>query len=268
MSGLLAQPGARLTSLILPAYNPGKQALVTWQRLRDFLAMAAGSWEVIFVCDGCTDGTRAELEELTRAHRDQVRIVSYQPNRGKGHAVCYGLSAARGRWRIFTDFDLAYSFDDIVHLAQLLQGGADVVVASRLHPESQILVPAGLQAYAFGRYMQSLLFSRLVRWLLPVGIRDTQAGLKGFSANAVERLIPRIRCEGFEFDCELLTGCRRLNIPVTEMPVLVRYDNPSSTTSWKTSLRMIRGLWRIRRHWKTIPPLPPAPPEHERRAAA
>ena len=67
---------------------------------------------------------------------------------------------------------------------------------------------------------------------------------------------------------ELLTGCVRLGIPIVEMPVLVRYDNRFSTTNWKTSLRMLRGLWRIRKHWKTIPPLSDGPPEKEWRAAA
>jgi hypothetical protein len=134
-------------------------------------------------------------------------------------------------------------------------------------------MPTGLQGYAFLRHLQSLLFSGLVRWLLPLELKDTQAGLKGFSAGVIEQLIPRVRCHGFEFDCELLTGCVRLGIPITEMPVLVRYDNNSSTTSWKTSLRMIRGLWRIRQNWKMVAPQPAAPqpetpPEENWRAAA
>jgi dolichyl-phosphate beta-glucosyltransferase len=169
---------------------------------------------------------------------------------------------------MFTDFDLAYGFDDIVRMARLLQGGAEVAVASRWHTDSQILLPVRLQGYAYTRYLQSLLFSGLVRMLLPIELRDTQAGLKGFSAAAVQQLVPRLTCDGFEFDCELLTGCARLGITVVEMPVLVHYDTRLSTTSWRTSLGMIRGLWRIRKHWKTIPPLPETPPERERRRAA
>jgi dolichyl-phosphate beta-glucosyltransferase len=222
---------------------------------------------VLFVCDGCTDGTAERLLEWTPTHREQVRVLSYQPNRGKGYAVRHGLAAARGKWRVFTDIDLAYGFDDIVRLVAQLQSGAAVVIASRGHPQSQILVPTCLQGYAYLRHLQSVLFSTLVRWLLPLDLRDTQAGLKGFSAEVVEQLIPRLRCCGFEFDCELLTGCIRLGIPVVEMPVLVRYDNGSSTTSWKRTLRMIRGLWQIRQNWKTVPLLP-EPSETEPRRAA
>jgi hypothetical protein len=68
----------------------------------------------------------------------------------------------------------------------------------------------------------------------------------------IERLLPRVRCRGFEFDCELLTGCARLGVPVIEMPVCVRYESRVSTTNWRTSWRMLRGLWRIRRHWSSV----------------
>ena len=109
--------GARraVTSLILPAYNAAARAERTWHELRQFLRRAPGDWEILFVCDGCTDGTSALLERLTRGERERVRVLDLRPNRGKGWAVRTGLSAARGRWRLFTDFDLAYGFDDVLH---------------------------------------------------------------------------------------------------------------------------------------------------------
>jgi dolichyl-phosphate beta-glucosyltransferase len=268
MSSLLPPVAAKLTSLVLPTFNPGSSAAATWQHVREFLQCASGNWEVLFVCDGCTDGTADHLREWALPCSEQVRVLSYAPNRGKGYAVRQGLAAAHGRWRIFTDFDLAYGFEDILRLARLLHDGADVAVASRMHPESQVQLPTRLQGYAYVRYLQSSLYSQLVRSLLPIHIRDSQAGLKGFSAAAIEQLVPRLVCDGFEFDCELLTGCARLGIPVVEMPVLVRYDTRASTTTWRASMGMIRGLWRIRKHWRAIPPLPERTPEQPRRKAA
>src|SRR5258707_257925 len=101
MSGVLPHAG-KLTSLVLPAYNPGPGLRTTWGRLREFLATAPGKWEVLFVCDGCTEGTAERLLEWTPSYRDQVRVLSYHPNRGKGYAVRHGLAAARGNWRLFT----------------------------------------------------------------------------------------------------------------------------------------------------------------------
>ena len=46
--------------------------------------------------------------------------------------------------------------------------GAEVAIASRHHPDSRLLLPPRLQGYFYRRHLQSLVFSRLVRWLLPL----------------------------------------------------------------------------------------------------
>jgi dolichyl-phosphate beta-glucosyltransferase len=259
------RPERGLTSLVFPAYNPGRLVDRTWSRVREFLRCAPGSWEVLFVCDGCTDGTAQHLTNLTREHSGLVRIVSYAPNRGKGYAVRHGLLAARGQWRLFTDVDLAYPFEEILRVAAALWTGAEVAIASRLHPHSRLLLPPSLQGYVYRRHLQSLVFSWLVRLLLPLGQRDTQAGLKGLSAHATQTLLPHLRCPGFEFDCELLTACARFGLPVTEVPVCVHYENRASTTTVYGMARMVRELWKIRRAWKC----PPAPAQmSEQRKAA
>src|SRR5439155_26736696 len=114
-------------------------------------------------------------------------------------------------------------------------------------------VPCTLLGYAYRRYLQSLIFSQIVRTVLPLSQLDTQAGLKGMSAAAAERILPLLRCNGFEFDCELLTACARLGLGVAEVPVCVRYDDSASTTRLQSAGRMLRQLWKIRRAWREIP---------------
>src|SRR5207302_2797964 len=105
----------------------------TWRELRQFLRRAPGPWEVLFVCDGCTDRTPERLLELAADAPGSVAVLRHSPNRGKWYAVRQGLAAACGDWRIFADVDLAYDFDDILRLARALQAGADVAIASRTH---------------------------------------------------------------------------------------------------------------------------------------
>jgi glycosyltransferase involved in cell wall biosynthesis len=246
-----------LTSLVFPTYNPGPLVERTWREVRAFLHGTAGDWEILFVCDGCSDGSPERLAALSRTEGERVRVLSYTPNRGKGYAVRHGLAAARGRWRLFTDFDLAYGFDDVLRLAGALRAGADLAIASRAHPDSRIVVSPQLQGYVYRRHLQSLVFSALVRLLLPLRQRDTQAGLKGLSGRAAEQLLPHLRCNGFEFDCELLTACVRFGLSVTEVPVCVRYEDSVSTTSFRSVGRMVRELLKIRRSWKHVPALAP-----------
>ncbi len=68
-----------LISLVLPAYNPGPFLDRTWRAVRQFLREAPGNWEVLFVCDGCTDGSPVRLQELARTEPERVRILARNP---------------------------------------------------------------------------------------------------------------------------------------------------------------------------------------------
>ena len=52
-------------------------------------------WELVFVDDGSTDGTFAELEAVAAAD-DRVKVVSLRRNFGQSAATQAGLDAARG----------------------------------------------------------------------------------------------------------------------------------------------------------------------------
>jgi len=242
--------GGPTFSLIFPTYNAASFVEGTWAAVLRFVREAADSWEILFVCDGCKDGTAERLEKLLpTAAPARVRLVHYGPNRGKGYAVRRGMEEATGQWRIFTDVDLAYGFDDVLRLAATLRAGADVAIASRLHPQSRLVVPPSLQAYAYRRHLQSLVFSAVVRRLLPLTQRDTQAGLKGLSARAVRLILPQLQCNGFGFDCELLVACLKQGLKVAEVPVTMRCESQASTTSLRSMRHMLGELWTIRRSW-------------------
>src|SRR5471030_1561497 len=87
-----------VTSLVLPAYNPGLLAERTWDAIREFLAHRPDPWEVIFVCDGCTDGSTEKLVQLVEEAGDsRLRVLHYKPNRGKGFAVRAGSAGSAAR---------------------------------------------------------------------------------------------------------------------------------------------------------------------------
>lgn len=250
-----------LISLILPNYNPGPALEESWRQVRHFISRQTKPWEVIFVCDGSTDGSIEQLEQWRTLQRaDWCRVLSYSPNQGKGLAVRAGLLAAKGDIKVFTDVDLAYSFDDLLRVAGEVEHGAPVAIASREHPESYALLPMSMLHHVSRRRVQSHVFRSITRQIVGIHYVDTQAGLKAFSAEAVQQIVPRLACNGFGFDCEILLACKHLNIPVTEVPVTVRYQTAASTTSWRTSFQMIKQIWQIRRRWrKGIPAIVPLP---------
>jgi dolichyl-phosphate beta-glucosyltransferase len=242
-------------SLIVPNYNPGagpgSGLEKTWHALCEFISRQTTSWEVLFVCDGSTDGSIEQLTQWCKDHRvGWCRILSYTPNQGKGLAVRVGLQQARGKIRVFTDVDLAYSFEDLLQVVETVKRGSPVAIASREHPDSYALLPMSMVHHVSRRRVQSHVFRSLSRQMIHLKYVDTQAGLKAFTAEAAEKLVPYLSCKGFGFDCEVLLACERLELPVTEVPVTVRYQTAASTTSWKSSFQMLKQIWQISQRWK------------------
>ena len=64
-------------------HKPGAGFKATWVQVADFLRSGSDAWEIIFVCDGCTDGTPLQLAEWIAARPLPVRMISYATNRGK-----------------------------------------------------------------------------------------------------------------------------------------------------------------------------------------
>jgi dolichyl-phosphate beta-glucosyltransferase len=188
------------------------------------------------VDDGSSDGTS---EALAKVEIPGLTVLSHRPNRGKGAAVRAGLLAAHGERRAFVDVGAVYPLDDVERVFAALAGGADVVIGSRGHPHSRYVVTTrGLVGLAV-RHVFGRVFNLCARWLVTPGIRDTQAGLKGFSATAAERLFRLATIDGFAFDAEILHLARRLGYRIEEVPVQFAYEREPST------LRLGRDAWRM-----------------------
>jgi hypothetical protein len=183
-------------SLVIPVYDAADQLPATLQAVDHFAAQYPDRLEVLFVDDCSTDvDVRLSLEEFAGA-REGVRVLRNAHNRGKGYSVTRGMLAARGRYRVFTDVDLAYPLDQVHRIVGELARGADVAIACRVLPESRYLMSPSFFHYLYTRHLMSRAFNRVVQTFLLPGILDTQAGLKGFTASAAELCFGARRSRG------------------------------------------------------------------------
>ena len=126
----VAHQGRPEISIVVPVYNEEAGIAAFWTRLAPVLASLACSEEVIFVDDGSSDGTLAQLMSLR--HRDpRVRIVSLSRNFGKEIALTAGLDHAEGNAVIPIDADLQHPPEVIVELVAGWRAGSDIVIALR-----------------------------------------------------------------------------------------------------------------------------------------
>ncbi|MDB4910878.1 MAG: putative glycosyltransferase [Gemmatimonadetes bacterium] len=238
-------------SLIVPVYNGADRLPTSLEELRVFLRAQPYSWELILVDDCSNAETRAILEQFATS-MPEVRLIRNEENRGKGSSVTRGMRAAVGKFRVFTDADLAYPATEVGKILADLEGGADVAIACRVLAESRYLMSPTFFSYLYTRHVMSRVFNAMVRWTLIPRVLDTQAGLKGFTAHAAEIVFPRITIPRFGFDVEALFIAKKHGLSLAQTAVFFRYDEEPTTVRFAEDvLRMMRDLLHIRRNdWR------------------
>jgi dolichyl-phosphate beta-glucosyltransferase len=240
-----------LATLVVPTYNAAAFVAVTMERLRGFLSRHP-EWRVLFVCDGCTDATPDVLQGAARDTAG-LDVLVHAKNRGKGYAVRSGFAAATTPYLVFTDVDLAYDVEDACRVLALLQAGADLVAADRTHPDTQYCMSPLDLPTVYRRHLMSRIYNAWVRRMLPITVRDTQAGLKGLSREAWERLAPVLRVDGFAFDVELLARAGQAGLRIVETAVAFRYVDPTTVVMLRHGRQMFVEVLRLRRALRRYP---------------
>ena len=112
-------------SVVMPAYNEEATILHILERV----LASPFTAEVLVVDDASTDSTAQIVRSVTDP---RLRLLSQQPNQGKGAALRRGFAEATQPFVIVQDADLEYDPDDYAQMmGPLLRGSADVVFGSR-----------------------------------------------------------------------------------------------------------------------------------------
>jgi dolichyl-phosphate beta-glucosyltransferase len=228
-------------SVVIPTYNKAERIAATLEAVSSYLAAKPYASEIVVVDDGSTDRT-AEIARPILAAHGPGRLLRRERNLGKGASVKEGVLAASGELILFCDDDLSTPIAELDKAVAALEAGADVVIGSRAHPESEIRVRQRRPREWMGKA-----FNALVRLFVLRGFRDTQCGFKAFRAAAAKDIFGRLETAGFGFDVEVLVLARAMGFLIAEIPVVWCDARPSRVRIVKGSLGMARDLWRIRR---------------------
>jgi len=228
-------------SIVIPAYNEERRIGPTLAAVHAHFAARGRPFEIVVVDDGSRDGTSAAVTSFA-AGRPEVSLVRHAANRGKGGAVRTGVLAARGDTVLVTDADLSTPIAEYDRLRAVLDGGTDVVIASRGLPGSRIVVPQPWYRRRIGR-----VFPLLVRLLVTRAFVDTQCGFKLYRRAAAAALFEPLRHEGFAFDVEVLVRALKRGMRVREEAVEWRNSPESTVNILRDPWKMLAALFAIRR---------------------
>jgi len=233
-----------LLSIVIPAYNEEGRLPATLSNVMGYLARQSYASEVLVVDDGSSDGTVAAAAQpgVTVLRRD---------HRGKGFAVRAGALAARGRYVLLCDADMAVPIEEWEKMHAHLVAGSDVVIGSREG------LGASRQGEPWYRHVMGRVFNMIIRGVAIQGIKDTQCGFKALSHATAQDLFRRVRIYGDSapilrgaavtaYDVELLFLARRCGYRIAEVPVRWNYGTETKVSPVRDSLRNLRDVFTVR----------------------
>lgn len=215
--------GLKLLSLIIPAYKQEKTIVDDVKNLDKVLSAFPYKHELIVVVDGFLDRT---FEKAKTLENKTIKVIGYEKNHGKGYAVKYGILRARGDVIGFIDAGMDLDPSEISVALDLMEwNNADIIVGSKLHPESKV-------SYPFGRRVLSWGYRSLTHLLFGFNIRDTQVGLKFFKKKVAKDVFSKIIIKRFAFDVEVLAVSYKLGYTgIYESPIKLNFRGANSITS-------------------------------------
>ncbi len=116
----------KVMSIVLPAYNEGKNIFLSHQVITELLRANDIQYELIYVNDGSNDQTWEEIVKLTAVEKNVVGI-SFSKNFGKEAAIDAGLKSATGDCVVVMDCDLQHSPDALIEMYDKWQEGYEIV---------------------------------------------------------------------------------------------------------------------------------------------
>lgn len=202
-------------SLIVPVYRQEKTIVKNLHIIKQALDAIRYDYEIIAVVDGKVDDS---FEKIKEAKIEKVKCLFYSENRGKSYAIRLGMHEAKGDYVMFMDSGLEIDTSGISMLLEHMEWyNADIIVGSKRHPASQV-------NYAISRKILSIGYYYFVKILFGVQVKDTQAGIKIYRKEVIEKILPRLVEKKFAGDLEVLVVANRLGFKrIYEAPIKLDY---------------------------------------------
>ena len=227
-------------SIVVPCYNESKDIAKNSEIIKNYLESIKQDYELILVNDGSKDNTKEVIEAIPG-----VKALSYEPNRGKGGAVKYGIENATGDYVLFMDADLSTDLEAIDKFIKLAPN-YDMVIGSRHAKDSVIKKKQPALRVFIGWCCR-----KLVNMKFHFKYKDTQCGFKAMRTDIAKKIVSKQVVNNFAFDVEYLYIAKLNNLSIYEMGVIWADDRGSTVSPLKSSIKFFKDLSFIKKHKKT-----------------
>lgn len=210
--------------VIIPTYN-------NQQTLADVIADVSDyTSNVIVVNDGSTDATNAILSQI-----NNIELVSYQKNKGKGYAIRQGIKRALG-----LGYEFAITIDsDGQHYAKDLPSFIEEI---KIQPNALLIGSRFMEgknqpkSSGFANKFSNFWYQVETGLKLP----DTQSGYRLYPIKALEN--KKWFCNKYEFEIEIIVRAAWAGVQVKSVPIDVFYPSKEERI---THFRPFKDFFRI-----------------------
>jgi glycosyltransferase involved in cell wall biosynthesis len=155
-----------MLSIIVPAYNEKDCIRPLYAEIAEQARRSALEIEIVYVDDGSSDGTWANISELA-GQDSRVAGIRLRRNFGKSAALSAGFRAARGDIIITMDADLQDDPKEIPRFLDKLAEGYDVISGWKR-----------VRHDPWHKVFPSRVFNFVVSWFTGVWLHDHNCGMK------------------------------------------------------------------------------------------
>lgn len=227
-----------LISFIIPLFNEEKRVSKAIESLNGYLSQKDFDSEVFFVNDGSTDRTIETIKSLKP--KFNFKILSYQPNMGKGYAVKAGMRSAKGVYRLMADVDMSTPIQEFDKFLPLLENHV-VLIGTRKGANSKVL-----RRQPFFRQKMGEVYTLLSNILITPRISDFTCGFKCFPKEVAQKVFSKALIKRWGYDPEILFLTRKYNYKIQEISVNWSDDTRTRVKLLGDSLESLIDLFRIR----------------------
>ena len=231
--------------IIVPTYNELVSAPLLVKRIFKYIPES----NILVVDDGSPDKTADAIRKLQQEF-PTLHLLERKTKLGLGSA--YRLGFAWGLEQgyeelIEMDADLSHRVRDLKKMidAKELQPNTDLVIGSRWIPGGKT------ENWSKSRELLSRAANLYVRAMVGLGVKDSTAGFRIYSASMLKRLnMESIKSEGYSFQIEMTRAVHKLDGKIIEVPITFRERENGVSKMSKKIVReamFLVTIWGLKR---------------------
>lgn len=223
---------------LIPSYKPNNNLIDLVKEL------SKNDFEIIVV----DDGSGIEYKNIFTKIKNISKVISYEVNQGKGHAIKTGLKYIKDNYFndyiiVTLDCDGQHTIKDTIKITNEAQNNKNTLVIGKRPRDKKIPLRSKI-----GNEVTRYIF----RTITGIDVYDTQSGLRAFSNKLINTFIDT---EGnrYEYEMNILLKCAYYNISIKEIEISTIYIDNNSNSHFnpiKDSIKIYKEIFKYKKIFK------------------